>query len=382
LKKEVLMNIDEFLGAAEALYEAGISLELVSAPGIGKSSAVADAAAALSRRVPGREFGLWTVILSAADAVDVTGMPVVDRHADGTLVSRYAVPALFPAVAPRLRVWRDGEPVDAPVAVPGCGIVFLDEFGQAPDHVRVAAAQFVLSGEAGQHVLPPGWRVWLASNRTEDRSGVGNELAMLRNRRSKLDITFDTTVFEGWCARTGVHPAVAAFSRLHANLFATQVPAADEPFCTPRTLALAMRYVEAAGERPDAMSSVTFEVVAGFIGREAAGSLLNVVALAATLPDISEVLADPEGAPLPESYGARIMLIGQLTSRAPKKALDNLMRFVERLPKELQILAMSWLQERWGKAAFGTGRAGDGGDRVARWLGDNAEFLRDLRDQR
>ena len=135
-----------------------LSVMIWGAPGIGKSSIVAQVAAA---------HGLPCIDLrlSQLAPADLRGLPVAD-HEQG--VARLLPPEFLPRS--------------------GSGILFLDEINLAPPALQVVAKQLVLDRRVGSYTLPEGWLVWAAGNRKEDRAAVFDMPAPLANRFLHLQV--------------------------------------------------------------------------------------------------------------------------------------------------------------------------------------------------
>src|SRR5690349_18105341 len=119
----------------ESIY---FSTMLWGPPGIGKSSIVAQTAAA-------HGIGLIDVRLSQLAPTDLRGLPVAESG-----VARWYPPEFLP---------QDG-----------AGILFLDELNLAPPVMQGMAQQLILDRRVGSYRVPEGWFIWAAGNRKEDRA--------------------------------------------------------------------------------------------------------------------------------------------------------------------------------------------------------------------
>jgi hypothetical protein len=117
-----------------------ISTMIWGAPGIGKSSIVAQVAKE-------HKIDFVDVRLSQLAPTDLRGLPVAE---DG--ISKWYPPEFLPHS--------------------GRGILFLDELNMAPPAMQGMAQQLILDRRVGSYVVPEGWYVWAAGNRKEDRAAV------------------------------------------------------------------------------------------------------------------------------------------------------------------------------------------------------------------
>lgn len=78
------------------------------------------------------------------------------------------------------------------------GVILLDEFMQADPEVRKVLAPLLDEGRVGDHVLPPDFLLMLASNRAQDKSGVGKGLFFITNRECGLNIEVEADSLESY----------------------------------------------------------------------------------------------------------------------------------------------------------------------------------------
>lgn len=142
----------------ELAYEQRKTVFLWGAPGIGKSTAIRDAAKRLQKKY-GEEFRVIDIRLSQMDPTDLGGIPVPK---DGTMERYY--PSWWPTE--------------------GRGIIFFDEMNKGTPSVQAAAYQMVLDRKMGSVPLGDGWIVVAAGNRSEDKVVVYELDTALQNRFS------------------------------------------------------------------------------------------------------------------------------------------------------------------------------------------------------
>src|ERR1700754_3130820 len=137
---------DPQLEALTLAVAADLPVLLWGEPGIGKSAALTQLAAAL-------DLPLTTVIASVHEPSDFSGLPVV-----GADPAVQGVPMAPPDWAVRL--------VQA-----GRGLLFLDELSTAPPAVQAALLRLVLERRVGALRLPPGVRVVAAAHPRPSAAG-------------------------------------------------------------------------------------------------------------------------------------------------------------------------------------------------------------------
>src|SRR5689334_14446525 len=286
---------DTQLEALTLAVAADLPVLLWGEPGIGKTAALTQLAAAL-------DLPLTTVIASVHEPSDFAGLPVV-----GDDPAEHGVPMAPPDWAVRL-------------ARTGRGLLFLDELSTAAPAVQAALLRLVLERRIGALQLPPGVRIVAAAN-PRSSAADGWELSPpLANRFVHLQWTHDhDVVVRGlggtWPRATlprlgaaGLADAVAFARRAVCELLAArpnlvhQLPKSEArrggPWPSPRTWEMALRliaFATAAGSSREVLSMLVRGTVGDGPGFELLTSMDRM-----DLPDPEELLADPAAAELPE----------------------------------------------------------------------------------
>jgi hypothetical protein len=283
-------------------------------PGIGKSAAVKQIAQE-------KYWGLVDLRLLLLNPVDLRGVPVPNREkhrADW-------LPAGFLPDAD-----RDGRE----------GILFLDEINAAPPAVQAAAYQLVLDRRCGEYVLPPGWRVVAAGNRTTDRGVINRMPAPLANRLIHFEVECDLEDWKMWALTAGVHQLVVSFLNFRPNLLYVFPNATEEvrAFPSPRTWEFVSRLLPL-------FSSIdaAYPAIAGAVGEGAAVEFVAFAQAAQNLPDIEAIL-NGHDVPAPTApdllYALVGALVGRLMAKSTPQRIQNFMQYLFRLPAEFQVLAV------------------------------------------
>src|SRR4028119_181784 len=269
-----------------------LSTMIWGAPGIGKSSVVAQVA-----NQHGLEF--VDVRLSQLAPTDLRGLPVPENG-----ISRWYPPEFLPDQ--------------------GFGILFVDELNMAPPAMQGIAQQLILDRRVGSYVVPEGWFIWAAGNRKEDRASVYEMPAPLANRFLHLEVVPDFDSFKDYALASGVHEQVLAFLSFRTSLVHKLDPH-SAAWPSPRSWAMASRLLEAELDIETA------------VGAGAAAEFAAYIALYEALPDLESII---EGhglqIPFPDEPSVRYALIIGLTVRATDvdKALHAFRWLAERASAE------------------------------------------------
>ena len=322
------------LNQAATIVESLIPLNLRpqflwGAYGVGKSSIVRSIVASLSEQT-GKPWGFIDARASQLDAVDTRGVP---NLIDGRTV--FALPDWLP------RVDRDGEQ----------GILFLDEILLGSLSVQSALYQLINDRQLGDYVLPEGWRIVAASNRSCDGAGVhGRQDAALMTRFSvQLNVVPDVDEFIDYAAANDYAPEVIAFIAnrgrpvLRGNGDIDQpgllheypnggIPKGHTAAATPRGWESVSGIVKAGLPK-----SLEHSAIEGAIGKGAAAEFAGFLQICRNLPDAGLILRDPDSvdAPADDQLSTKYAIATILGQRVDITNIDNAVRYLRRVDEEL-----------------------------------------------
>ena len=286
---------DRNVEALALAVAANLPVLLWGQPGIGKSSTLVQLARGL-------DLPLETVIASVHEPSDFAGLPIIgpDPATQGI------------AMAPpdwAVRLHRSGQ-----------GLLFLDEISSAPPAVQAALLRVVLERHVGSMALPDSVRIVAAANPAGSAADGWQLAPPLANRFVHLAWLHDPDVvvrglggtwprislprldperLERSVARA--RAAICAFLTVRPD-YAHRMPTTSAgragAWPSPRTWEMALRLL-AFGFAADASMDAVAIAVRGAIG-DGAGLELLAFLERRDLPDPEAILADPEGAELPE----------------------------------------------------------------------------------
>ncbi|MGQ0603853.1 MAG: ATP-binding protein [Anaerolineales bacterium] len=253
-------------------HQLKISAMIWGPPGIGKSSIVAQTAAA-------HGLGFIDLRLSQLAPTDLRGLPVAKNGA-----SRWYPPEFLP---------RKGK-----------GILFLDEINLAPPAMQGMAQQLILDRRVGSYSVPKGWYIWAAGNRKEDRASVFDMPAPLANRFLHLEVDADLESFKSYALANGFHEHIVAFLAFRPTLLHKLDP--QQPaWPSPRSWEMASRLYTAGLDLTPA------------IGAGAAAEFTAYLSVYRHLPDLGRILRGAgDDVDFPEEPSARYAVTIGLTTRA------------------------------------------------------------------
>lgn len=330
-------TLNQLKAIVTPLLDTGISMELISSPGIGKSDFVVDLVAERTETT-GVKWGFSQAFLATYTPPDLVGYQFKgERMWKDPHTGKMGPVAVTDPSLPLWMMSVEGKPLYEYER----GILFLDEFGQGEADVKRAAAQLLLKGEIGPWKLPKGWTVIAASNRAKDRSGVTKSFDFVINRRIEFHIDADLNSWDQWAITRGIDPLFVAFAHQHPDIvFGGSVPKEQGPWCTPRSLVMAHDALRAlsSGHAHLRMDPTAMEVLAGAIGAAAAAQVKSFIELSIELPSYEEIIADPLKARLPEKADAQMLSCFQLAHGAEEDDFGAVVKYVGRLGAEFEVM--------------------------------------------
>lgn len=270
------------------------SVLLMGPPGIGKTAVVRAAAKAA-------ELPCLVLALPTCEAVDLRGLPY--REGGQT---RWASP--FP---------RSGR-----------GVLLLDELSSAERDVQAAAHHLVWSEEGSDSSLPAGWHVVLTANRASDKTAYRPLSGPMRNRLITIQVEASPESWCQWAQQHGVHPHVVGFIRWRPELLVAKEVPEDGAFPSPRTWEM----VSGLLDLPFSADQES-ELVAGIVGRGACLEFMAYLKQARALPQLEELLRNPDKAPIPKGKDTLYALTTAMAYYTRQHQV-SCMSFAKRLPAE------------------------------------------------
>jgi hypothetical protein len=247
------------------------SIMIWGAPGIGKSSIVAQVAKA-------HHLEFTDLRLSQLAPTDLRGLPVPENG-----VSRWFPPVFLPRS--------------------GSGILFLDELNLAPPALQGVAQQLILDRKVGEYIVPEGWFIWAAGNRKEDRASVFDMPAPLANRFVHFEVEPDFDAFKAFALERGLHEQILGFLSFRPTLLHRMDD--DRPaWASPRSWEIASSLHRAGLD------------IGSAVGSPAAAEFYAFLEVYALLPSLEPILAGTSTASFPSEPSAQFAITTALATRA------------------------------------------------------------------
>lgn len=307
----------------ERCLKVGLVPFLQSSPGIGKSSIT---------KMVAEFFNLKLIDhrLSTSPPEDMSGLPAFkDGYA-------YFAPfaELFPVEGTELPVKKRngaGEPIEYYDG----WLIFLDEFNSARKETQAAAYKLILDKMVGQHKLHPNCVIASAGNLSTDRAIVNPLSTAMQSRVIHIEMVHS---FEEWLMDVALpqdydHRVISFLSQHPELLMDFKPDHNDKTFCCPRTWEFAERLVH--GEE---VTDEDTGLLAGTITAGVAASFVQYCKVFERVPKVEDIIADPEGHPIPRELDMVWAVTGALLSNLTTKNIDKIVVYVDRLDTSMRIL--------------------------------------------
>lgn len=237
------------------------AIMLRGAPGVGKSTIVKSVAEKLG-------IGFIDVRLAQMERVDFAGLPSINNG-----MTEWNVPSFWP---------RD---------MKSKGIILLDEITSAPSDCQVAAYSVVLDRRIpnSNYVLPNGWLIVAAGNRTCDRAVVKTMSSALANRFVHFEVEANSEDWVKWATINNINPAVVGFINYRPNLlFKMEGQNLEQGWPSPRSWERVSNCINMFNGN----SNIMRKVVNGLIGNNVGLEFMEFFKMSSEFDSILEVMTN------------------------------------------------------------------------------------------
>lgn len=318
---------------------------IVGKPGGGKSSCAREIAAELAKKLNIPAERIVEFNPSLREPSDVLGLPQFNGE-----YTKWLPPEEFWAL-------REGV---------GACILIIEELSDADMSMQNPLCRVILDRCAGQLRLSSQLYIIATGNRTEDRSGANRLSTKLANRMRELEFSEDLDDWLVWAETHDIPVELQAFIRYRPNLLSNFDPKQHKN-PTPRSWESVARIPAAI--RKDA--GVFLEHVAGSVGEGAAAEYVGFLRVMDRLPDINEVIRNPDKAPVPKGRDVLWATVAKLATLIDAKTVAPIWEFTERLGDEMAVAAAKMYISANGKDF----KSAKGKDRKCVYTSKVAPFL-------
>ena len=308
-----LMRPSAIKRAIERAFAAGLVPFIKGSPGIGKSAIIRQIA---------KEAKLLVIDLrlGQCDPTDLLGFPNIENGR-----SVYHPPKDIPIVGDKVPEGYNG------------WLLFLDEMNTAPKAVQ-AAAYKLLDRMVGQTKLHPQVYIAAAGNKDTDGAITATMSSATLSRIVNLELDVNYNDWEIWALANNIDHRIIGFLHFKKEAFHKFDPKnLREPFPCPRTWDFTNRAIN--GLEVDIKSDLG--LLSGIIGKGTAREFIEYCAVYGEIATLAEILANPEGVTIKDQPDIKYAYAGFAASSITVDNATQMMKFINRLPVEFQIVALS-----------------------------------------
>jgi len=353
------MGIQVKLPDAREMIEQCLKAKLVpyleGSPGCGKSAVVHQIAKAYNLKLIDER-------LADCDPTDLKGYPDIDSvRKKAGYVPMDTYPTEGDPLPTETRYDGDGKPYTHKFAG---WLLFFDELPLAPESVLKACYKILLDHKVGQFKLHPNVAKVAAGNLVSDNAMVEELTTAIQSRLIHMEMLVDVKAWLEWAREEGIDHRITSYINWKPDLlFKFNPDHDDKTFACPRTWEFASHLI-----KPKAMLEPLDKILlSGTVSEGVAREFYGYCQVADRLPSIEQICKSPATVPVPDEPSISWMLTGALGHHANGKNIDPIMQYVERIPREFQIIAMREIIKRTPKLLQSTS--------VDRWVALNGHTL-------
>jgi len=291
---------------------------ILGSSGLGKSTIVEDVAEYFADLLDlklvdsispsDEEFGYKEMRSALYESIDFSGLPYIEQGI-------------------QKRAFLGNLPVS------GKGILFLDEFAQAPTSVQTVLSQLIYEKRIGDYSLPDGWMIVVAGNRSIDRAGSNKITTNNMTRVWNCTIESNTENWLNWASQNDVHQDVVSYIGYRQDVLNQFDAKAIGSQAVPRTWVMVSDMLKTDPDKD------LYELLfSGYIGEEQTMEFINFLSLKNDVPNLSAILSGkavdvPDGAGLCyATICALLGVIGEAKDSVVHDYFKNASSFVELFP--------------------------------------------------
>jgi hypothetical protein len=317
---ELTVKPSEAYNVIRKVLKSGRVPMLHGSPAIGKSSIIYALAAASKLLV-------IDLRLSQCEPTDLLGFPYLDKARNK---SGYTPMDTFPLETDAIPEGYNG------------WLLFLDELTSATPPVQAAAYKVILDRMVGNHKLHKMCFIVGAGNLESDNAVVHPMSSALKSRMTHLQLRLDVPEWIQWALDNGINHRITDYIQFrNDHLYQFDPNSLDMAYASPRTWHANDDLLQKACDN-NVLDPDFFIGSAGNVGHGVTREFLAFCAYYGSLPTVASIIANPTGIDIPGEPGVLFALSGSIGRATTKDNIGELMKFIQRLPMEFQVVTMRY----------------------------------------
>lgn len=297
------------------VLKAGLVPMLKSSPGLGKSSIAHEIA-------KDNQLKVIDLRLSQCDPSDLLGFPTINEE---KTKSGYVPMSTFPIETDQIPEGYKG------------WLLLLDEFNSAPLSVQASAYKVVLDKQVGEFNLHPKVAIIAAGNLSTDKAIVNRLSSAMESRLIHFTLEVDNKAWMDWASKNGIDYRIISYINFKPDILHKFDPNHnDDTFACPRTWEFLSKIIK---EWP-IIEAKKIPVLAGTLSEGVGREFYSFCQIFQSLPTISQLINNPNTASVPKEPSTLYAITGLISNHLSIHNVDNLMKYVHRLPIEFQVITL------------------------------------------
>jgi len=305
----------------ERCIRANLVPNLLGSPGCGKSALIHQIA---------EEFNLKVIDLrlSQCEPQDVLGFPNID---EGRNKAGYVPMETFP-------IEGDELPINPKTDQKYSGwLLFLDEANGADTSTTKASYKLINDKMVGVNHLHKNVAIVCAGNLVTDNALVEEQGTAMQSRLVHMVMKVDPEAWLVWARANGIDYRITSWIEFKpSELFKFDPENDDLNFRSPRTWDFTSRLIKGITE----LTPLDRILMAGTISETGSSAFYAYTKVFEDLPTAKQICAAPMDIQVPREPSTSWALTGALGQYATADNIEPIMKYVNRIPKEFQIVAM------------------------------------------
>lgn len=203
-----------------------------------------------------------------------------------------------------------------------------------------------------------------AGNLETDNAIVEPMSTALQSRLIHMEVHLDHELWIDWAAQNNIDHRITSFVKFKPDLLYSFDPDHDDKtYPAPRTWNFTSLLVQGQAD----ITKDDLALLAGTIGEGAAREFIQYCRVYKQLLNVDQIIRDPKNLPVPDEPSTMFALTGSIANHAKDSNITPLMQYVERLPKEFQVICLREVVRRKGELLDHAA--------VIQWCSNNAAAL-------
>lgn len=286
---------------------------LAGSPGCGKSQLIYQIAERYNLKV-------IDLRLSQCDPTDLAGFPTIEGNKADYVPMKH-----FPVEGDKIPEGYSG------------WLLFLDEITSAMPDIQAAAYKLVLDRMVGSHHLHKNVAIACAGNKETDNAVAHAMSTALQSRLVHLELVVDWEEWCNWAADEGMDHRISDFIKFKPSMLYTFSPDhSDNTYACPRTWEFTNRLLK----ETEVTATDALPLLAGTLSEGVAREFVTFCKIYKDLPSMKEIITNPDKITVPQEPSVLFALTGAMAQNATETNLADLLKFINRLPSEFQVLCL------------------------------------------